>query len=140
MRFRSSILLTAFFLVCLLRYSFALARQPDELQANLIVLISGLGSERIKELPDTIQSFVNYHTRNSFVWGPWKDDKRVQNVDLGDPSSSFAAGNRRNYGAKFDVKAHTAAEWDELIHADIMERIKSVVDIPESRSSSANDE
>ena len=90
--------------------------------------------ERMKILPSTIQSFVNYHTHNAFVWGRWKDDDRVQNVDLGDPSGSFGENNRRNYAARFDITAHNAAEWDKLIHVDIIQRIKNVLAAPKSRA------
>ncbi len=42
-------------------------------------------------------------------------------------SNRFGANGRRNYAAKFDINAHNAAEWDALIHADIVDRVALVL-------------
>ena len=79
--------------------------------------------QRPAELPSTIRSCVIYYTHNAFVWGPWLNSNRVENVDLGDAANGFKPKHGRNYSAKFDVSAHTASEWDEGIHEDVLHRI-----------------
>lgn len=95
--------------------------------------------ERPKELPSTIQSFVNYHTHNAFTWEVWTDSERIQNVDLGDPSNGFSANNGGNYAASFDILAHNAAEWDQRIHQDVVKRTKAMAGLLESDVPSVND-
>ncbi|GAB5406358.1 MAG: hypothetical protein Aurels2KO_45890 [Aureliella sp.] len=99
-----------------------------EIQLAIAVDPSSLSrGKRAKELPRTVNKLVNYHTRNAFVWGEWKSDERIQNIDLGDPANGFKAINGSSYAAKFDIHAHNAAEWDKLIHKDIVKRIESLV-------------
>ncbi len=88
----------------------------------------------MKELPPTIRKLVNFHTRNTFCWGVWKDEARIENIDLGEPSNRFMISGKPNYGAAFDISAHNAAEWDERIHADITKRIKQALADPRSSS------
>ena len=77
---------------------------------------------RPKTLPVNVNRAVSYFTRNVFVWGRWDAGKRLENIDLADPAWRSRNGDP-DYSAPFDVRAHTAAEWDEEIHADIRRRL-----------------
>jgi pimeloyl-ACP methyl ester carboxylesterase len=81
--------------------------------------------ERMKELPTNVPRLTNYYTGNMFCWGQWKDESRVENIALGDSANGF--NEHVDYGAALDTNAHTHAEWDEKIHADICSRIGSIV-------------
>ena len=83
--------------------------------------------KRIEKLPNNIPSMLNYHTANAFCWGAWKNETRVKNVDLGDPVNGFSINGQPNYGSAFDTHAHTAAEWDENIHKDVVRRVLEIV-------------
>lgn len=80
-----------------------------------------------KALPVNVRRAVSYFTHNRFVWGKWAADRRVENVDLGDPARGFMTGGRPAYGAAFDFQAHVAAEWDENIHTQIARRLRELL-------------
>ncbi len=78
---------------------------------------------RMERLPRNIENLVNYYSRNSFCWGEWKDEPRVQNICLADPANGFIVDGNPNYASQLDWGAHNAAEWDANIHADIRKRV-----------------
>ena len=84
---------------------------------------TGRGPASPKALPVNVNRAVSYFTRNVFVWGRWDAGRRLENINLAD--AAWRSGNDGNpdYSAPFDVRAHTAAEWDEQIHADICRRL-----------------
>lgn len=81
---------------------------------------------RPKTLPININRAINLYTRNVFVWGRWPNEKRINNIDLGDPQLGFLQKGRAAYDSRFDFQAHVAAEWDEKIHAAIKQVILNV--------------
>ena len=91
--------------------------------ATVVDPSSLMRGKRVEQLPVNIPILVNYYTGNAFCWGAWKDEERVENIELGDSANGFSVDGRPNYGSKFDTHAHTAAEWDEKIHADICKRV-----------------
>ena len=78
---------------------------------------------RMELLPENVKKFVNFYSGNSFCWGEWKDEQRVENIYLGDPANGFVVDGVPNYASKLDWGAHNAAEWDSNIQAAIIKRI-----------------
>jgi pimeloyl-ACP methyl ester carboxylesterase len=97
------------------------------LAVNLVVFLdassTGRGPAKPRALPVNVNQAVSYFTRNVFVWGRWDAGRRLENIDLADPAWHSRKGGAPDYSAPFDVRAHTAAEWDEEIHADIRRRL-----------------
>jgi hypothetical protein len=81
------------------------------------------GRGRPDKLPANVKQAVNYHTRNLFCWRAWPNDKRFENIDLGDQQYGFLVRGGPAYDASFNFDAHVAAEWDERVHADIRTRV-----------------
>jgi pimeloyl-ACP methyl ester carboxylesterase len=89
---------------------------------------SSLGrGERADVLPSSIRRLVCFCTRNAFIWGAWEGGAPVEIVDLGDAAHEFMGDGRPNYAATFDVVAHNAVEWDERVHAAVVERVRRAV-------------
>ncbi|MGQ0633160.1 MAG: hypothetical protein ACT4QC_01005 [Planctomycetaceae bacterium] len=84
------------------------------------------GPARPEKLPENLNRVVCYHTRNVFIWGRLPDSPRLTNIDLGDPANGFMRDGQPAYDARFDFRAHVAAEWDETIHADIKRRLLDI--------------
>jgi len=84
---------------------------------------TGRGPARPQSLPVNVNRAVSYSTRNVFVWQKWDAGKRLEYIDLGDPANNFMNDGEPAYNAKFDTRAHIAAEWDENIHRDIKQRL-----------------
>jgi pimeloyl-ACP methyl ester carboxylesterase len=80
-----------------------------------------------KELPMNLNRVVHFHTRNVFVWRTLPRDRRLETIDLGNPTTGYMREGRPAYNAPFDFQAHVAAEWDERIHADIRRRLLDLV-------------
>lgn len=101
------------------------------LAVNLVVFLdassTGRGPARAKALPVNVNRAVSYFTRNVFVWGRWDAGLRLENIDLADPAWRSRHGGSPDYSAPFDVRGHTAAEWDEEIHADIRRRLLEIL-------------
>ncbi len=101
------------------------------LAVNLVVFLDASSTGRVparpKTLPVNVNRAVSYFTRNVFVWGRWDAGRRLENIDLADPAWRSRDSGNPDYGAPFDVRAHTAAEWDEAIHADIRRRLLEVL-------------
>ncbi len=97
------------------------------LAIDLVVFLdpssTGRGPARPKSLPENVNRAVSYTTRNMFVWGKWDAGRRLENIDLGDPAAGFIRDGEPAYDAKFDMRAHIAAEWDESLHRDIKQRL-----------------
>ena len=108
-----------------------LSEGETPLALNLVVFLdpasTGRGPARPKALPVNINRAVNYSTRNMFVWGKWDAGKRLTFIDLGDPVNRFMRDGEPAYNAKFDMRAHVAAEWDENIHSDINQRLLNLL-------------
>lgn len=90
---------------------------------------SAARGERPDKLPSNIRQLVNFYTRNAFTWGAWRDDPRVENVDLGDAQHGFIGKGKPNYASAFDIAAHNAVEWDEQLHGAIVARIRQLSDV-----------
>jgi pimeloyl-ACP methyl ester carboxylesterase len=89
---------------------------------------SSLGrGESTGQLPPNIDKLVYFRTGNAFCWSGWKDEPRVECIDLGNPANGFMHGGKADYAAVFDVSAHMAVEWDERVHAELVSRIKKNV-------------
>jgi pimeloyl-ACP methyl ester carboxylesterase len=97
------------------------------LAIDLVVFLdpssTGRGPVQPKALPVNVNRAVSYSTRNMFTWGKWHAGKRLEYIDLGDPDNHFMRDGEPAYNAKFDMRAHIAAEWDENIHSDIKQRL-----------------
>lgn len=91
----------------------------------------GIG-QRADRLSPNVCNLVCFHTRNVFTWIPWKNDPRVEDVDLGDPAKGFMIKGEPNYAAPFDIQAHNAIEWDQRVHSDVVRRIKKAVAVQDS--------
>jgi pimeloyl-ACP methyl ester carboxylesterase len=104
-----------------------LGSSETPLAVNLVVFLdassTGRGPARPKALPVNVNRAISYFTRNVFVWGRWDAGRRLENIDLADPVWRSPNAGDPDYSAPFDVRAHTAAEWDEAIHADIRRRL-----------------
>ena len=87
-----------------------------------------------KKLPTNVASLDNYFTANMFCWGVWKDESRVNNIELGDPQNGFMVDGQPNYASSFDTSAHTHAEWDAKLHAEICDNILNIVNQSSSSS------
>jgi pimeloyl-ACP methyl ester carboxylesterase len=83
--------------------------------------------EPASQLPSNICKLVYFRTRNAFVWTAWKDETRVEAIDLGNPANGYMNNGKPDYAAAFDLTAHNAIEWDERVHAEIISRIKKTV-------------
>jgi pimeloyl-ACP methyl ester carboxylesterase len=95
---------------------------------------SSLGRDQnIDQLPPNIGRLVYFRTGNAFCWSGWKNETRVECIDLGNPANGFMQGGKPDYAAAFDISAHNAAEWDERVHADLVSRIKKTVVVKRSR-------
>jgi pimeloyl-ACP methyl ester carboxylesterase len=98
---------------------------------NLVVFLdassAGRGIAKPQALPLNVNRAAHYFTRNVFAWGRLDAEKRLENIDLGDPASGFMRDGRPAYNARFDFQAHVAAEWDERIHADIRRRLLALL-------------
>ena len=88
---------------------------------------SALRGASPSKLPENIVTLVNYHTGNMFCWGPLKSERKVKNINLGEPTNGFMENGFPKYGSAFDISAHVSAEWDQKIHRDIYLRILAVV-------------
>ena len=101
------------------------------LAVNLVVFLdassTGRGPAKPKSLPVNVNRAVSFYTRNAFVWGKWDLDRRLENVDLGDPANRFIVNGEPPYNAPFDIRGHVAAEWDEEIHSDIKRRLLTLL-------------
>jgi pimeloyl-ACP methyl ester carboxylesterase len=82
----------------------------------------GLG-ERARQLPSNIGRLVSFRSRNAFGWTSWKDETRVEPIDLGNPANGYMKNGNPDYAAAFDLTAHNAIEWDERVHAELISRI-----------------
>lgn len=80
-----------------------------------------------QSLPVNINRATNYFTRNTFVWGALPAEKRLINIDLGDPIHGYTRDGEPAYHSPFDIRAHIAAEWDDRIHTDITHRLLELV-------------
>ena len=88
---------------------------------------STMRGKRAESLPENIPQMDNYYTANTFCWGEWKDEQpRINNVFLGDPENGFCVDGHPNYAGFFDWKAHVATEWDQKIHAAIIEKLEAI--------------
>lgn len=108
-----------------------LYRHETPVAVDLCVLLDPSSAGRPglppKSLPDNLNRVVHYHTRNMFVWKKLPAQPRLEDVDLGDPAQGYLRGARRGYAARFNFRAHVAAEWDEQIHAEIRRRLLDIV-------------
>jgi hypothetical protein len=80
-----------------------------------------------KELPENVNRYVHFHTRNVFVWRALSPHRRLETIDLGNPAAGYLREGGPAYNAPFDFKAHVAAEWDERIHTDIRRRLLDLI-------------
>jgi len=107
----------------------AAALKDDEapLAIDLAIFLDASSAARAparpKTLPINVARAVSYYTHNRFVWGKWEAGRRLENIDLGDSKQRFMTDGRPPYDAPMDFRAHVAAEWDEMIHADIKRRL-----------------
>lgn len=100
---------------------------PIDLVVFLDASSAGRGPAKPKGLPDNLTRIAHYYTRNSFVWGPLPESTRLENIDLGDADNGYLRESGAAYAARFDFRAHVAAEWDERIHADIRRRLLDLI-------------
>jgi hypothetical protein len=104
-----------------------LRRSEAPLAVHLVVFLDaasvGRGQPPPRELPENVGRFVQYRTRNVFVWGKLPADTRLESIDLGNPAAGFMQNGQPPYNAPFDFRSHVAAEWDERIHQDIERRL-----------------
>jgi pimeloyl-ACP methyl ester carboxylesterase len=103
-----------------------------ELAIGIDATSFGLGPQADRLSPNVCK-LICFHTRNAFTWIPWKNDPRIEDLDLGDPAKGFMVKGQPNYAAAFDIQAHNAIEWDERVHAAVLRRIKKTVTLPGSR-------
>jgi hypothetical protein len=66
---------------------------------------------------------VQYASRSAVVWRSWPADPRIEEIDLAHPPHGFLRPNGPPYGSVFSANAHIGAEWDHLIHTDIVRRL-----------------
>lgn len=104
-----------------------LARSELPLAIDLVIFLdpssTGRAMANPKGRPVTVNSSVNYFTRNRFVWGKLNLPVDHLDIDLGDPKNGFMTADGARYDATFDFNSHVAAEWDPKIHADIRKRL-----------------
>ncbi len=106
--------------------------QPDApLAVRLVVFLdassTARGPAKPKHLPVNVHGAVNYFTHSFFVWGKWDAGTRIENIDLGDPKNHYMQHGEPAYHARFDVRAHVAAEWDQAIHDEIKLRLPGLL-------------
>ena len=87
---------------------------------------SMMRGKRAELVPENIPHMDNYYTANTFCWGEWKDEPRINNVFLGDPENGFCVDGRPNYAGILDWNAHVATEWDAKIHTAIIEKLEAI--------------
>lgn len=104
-----------------------LYRHPTPSAIDLIAFLDPSSAARAagrpRGLATNVNHAVNYFTHNAFVWGRLDAGQRLQNVDLGDPALGYMRGGLPEYNATLNVRAHIAAEWDEKVHSEIIDRI-----------------
>lgn len=99
---------------------------PLELRMAIFLDPSSVGrpnSQRPAQLPANVRGAVQYASRSAIVWTPWKDEPRVVHIDLASPKHGFLRAGGPPYAAAFSPGSHVGAEWDDLIHADIIRRL-----------------
>lgn len=104
----------------------SLAEPEVPIELTVFLDPSSLGrakAARPKQLPSCIKTARNYYTRNVFGWREWPNETRLVNVDLGEEKHGFLVPGGPRYDAAFDTQAHIAAEWDPLIHQEIIRQV-----------------
>lgn len=82
-------------------------------------------SKRPETLPANVTHAVQYASRSMVVWQPWPNEPRVTHIDLADPKIGFMRPGGPPYAKTFDANAHIGAEWDDLVHQDIIKRLSA---------------
>jgi pimeloyl-ACP methyl ester carboxylesterase len=82
---------------------------------------------RPEQLPLNVKQATNYFTRNLFVWRSWPGERRLENIDLGDPEHGYMQNGVPAYQATFNFSAHVAAEWDSRVHREISARLLQLI-------------